>query len=155
MSAHDLTADQVIETLALEPLAGEGGMYRREWATTHGSAIYFLLRPRDFSALHRLTGPEVWHHYSGAPVEMLLLHPDGSVDRPVLGSGLTRGHRPLQVVEAGVWMGASTSGDWSLLGATMAPPFDPAGFELGRRETLQTAYPSVTAAIAGLTREQT
>ena len=116
------------------------------------TAIYFLLRPGDFSAMHRLGGPEIWHYYGGAPATLVLLHPDGSIARHVVGSDLLAGERPLRPVEAGVWMGAETTGQWTLLGTTMAPPYDPAGFELGRRETLTAEYPAAAADIERLTR---
>lgn len=138
--------------LDLAPLPDEGGMYRRVWRTEHGSAIYFLLQPEDFSAMHRLDRPEIWHHYAGASVEMLLLEQDGTVATPVLGDDLAEGQRPLVVVEAGVWMGAATTGDWSLVGTTMAPPFDPNGFVLGRRDDLVLAYPDAAGSILRLTR---
>lgn len=147
-----MNADVVIATLGLEPLPEEGGMFRRFWADEHGSAIWFLLRPGDFSALHRLTGPELWHHYAGAPVRMLLLRGDGTVERPLLGDDLAGGETPVVVVEAGTWMGAETAGDWSLVGATMAPPFVPEMFELGERATLAAAYPEAAGDIARLTR---
>lgn len=153
MSAR-LSVDSVISQLGLEPLLDEGGMFRRVWRSEHGSAIYFLLRPGDFSAMHRLGGPEVWHHYSGAPVRLLLLHPQGTVERPLLGSDLLAGERPMVVVEGGTWMGAETMGDWSLLGTTMAPPFDPGGFELGDRDSLLAGYPGAAADISRMTRVQ-
>ena len=147
-----MNADLVIATLGLEPLPEEGGMFRRFWADEHGSAIWFLLRPGDFSALHRLTGAELWHHYAGAPVRMLLLHSDGTVTGPVLGDDLAAGETPVVVVEAGTWMGAETGGDWSLVGATMAPPFQPHMFELGERVALTAGYPEAASDIARLTR---
>lgn len=147
-----LDADHIIRLLDLEALPFEGGMFRRVWRSPQGSAIYFLLRMGDFSALHRLGGPEIWHHYSGAPVGMLLLHPDGTVARRQLGVDLEGGQRPMTVVEAGTWMGARTRGEWSLLGTTMAPPYDPDTFELGEREALVEAYPEAADDIVGLTR---
>ena len=99
------------------------------------------MRPGDFSALHRLSGPELWHHYAGAPVEMLLLEPGGAVSRPMLGDDLGSGQRPMVAVPAGVWMAATTTGDWSLTGATLAPPYDPDGFELGDRHRTDGGLP--------------
>lgn len=127
-------------------------MFRQVWRSEHGSAIYLLLRPDDFSAMHRLTGPELWHHYAGAACRMLLLHPGGEVERPRLGMDLAGGERPLVAVEPGTWMGAETLGEWSLLGTTMAPPYDPAGFVPGDREDLSTRYPEATLEITRLTR---
>ena len=143
----------MIELLELVPLAGEGGQWAQTWRDEHSSAIYFLLRPGDFSALHRLGGVELWHHYSGAAVEMLLLEPGGTVLRPLLGADLAAGERPVIAVGAGTWMAAGTTGEWSLVGTTMAPPFDDASFELGERAVLSVAYPQAADDIARFTRE--
>lgn len=143
----------MIALLGLEPLAGEGGQWAQTWRDEHSSAIYFLLRPGDFSALHRLSGVELWHHYAGAAVEMLLLEPGGTVLRPRLGADLAAGERPVVVVEAGTWMAAGTTGEWSLVGTTMAPPFDDASFELGDQAALSAAYPEAATDIVRFTRE--
>ena len=120
-----MTGDEVARLLGLAPMPIEGGRWTQTWRDEHGSAIYFLMQPGDFSAMHRLDGPELWHHYAGAAVQMLLLDQDGQVNRPVLGDDLSAGQRPFVAVPAGVWMGARTTGDWSLVGTTMAPPFHP------------------------------
>ena len=147
-----MNADDLIEMLGLEPMPDEGGMWCQSWRDEQSTAIYFLLRPYDFSALHRLTGPELWHHYAGAAVEMLLLGPGGAVSRCVLGDDLARGQRPMVAVPAGVWMAAATTGDWSLTGTTMAPAFQPRGFELGDPDDLAEAYPDAATDIARFTR---
>ncbi len=137
-----MTATDVVALLKLSPLPLEGGMWARTWMDEHGSGIYYLLRPGDFSALHRLDSPELWHHYLGAPVEMLLLGSEGGVQEPVLGGDLVAGERPCVAVAAGVWMGARTLGEWSLVGATMAPPYREEGFELGEAAALMRRYPA-------------
>lgn len=147
-----MSPDEVIRLLGLEPLPEEGGMWTRAWMDEHGSAIYFLMQPGDFSAMHRLDSAEIWHHYLGAPAGMLLLGPGGSVDRPVLGKDLAGGQRPCIPVPAGVWMGASTRGDWTLVGATMAPAWNPGGFRLGDRSALVARYPRASGRIRELTR---
>ena len=144
----------MIELLGLEPLAGEGGQWAQTWRDEHSSAIYFLLRPGDFSALHRLGGVELWHHYAGAAVEMLLLGPDGMVLRPRLGADMAAGERPVIAVGAGTWMAAGTCGEWSLVGTTMAPPFDEASFELGDRAALLAEFPDAAADIRRFTRHR-
>lgn len=147
-----MTSDEIIELLGLAPHPEEGGMWARTWLDDHGSSIYFLIRPHDFSAMHRLDSPEIWHHYLGAAVGMLLLNPDGSADQPVLGKDLDDGQRPCVPVPGGVWMGASTLGEWSLVGTTMAPAWDPDGFRLGDRFTLTGQYPRASRRIKELTR---
>ncbi|WP_419926963.1 cupin domain-containing protein [Candidatus Poriferisocius sp.] len=147
-----LNGAEVVAMLGLEPLAEEGGMWREVWRDERSTAIYFLIQPGDFSAMHRLDRPELWHYYCGAGVKMLLLGPDGAVDRPVLGVDLAAGERPCVVVPAHTWMGASTRGEWSLVGTTMAPPYHHEGFELGDADQLIEQYPGAAAEIAGLVR---
>ncbi len=149
-----MTSEDVISLLGLGTMPVEGGKWRQTWRDDHGSGIYFLLRPGDFSAMHRLNIAELWHHYAGAPVEMLLLDPSGETRRPLLGDDLASGQRPFVGVEAGVWMGAATTGDWSLVGTTMAPPFDPDGFELGVASQLTTSHPDAAADIARFIRKE-
>ncbi|MCB2224844.1 MAG: cupin domain-containing protein [Actinobacteria bacterium] len=149
-----MTGPEVAALLGLAPLPHEGGMWAQTWIDEHSTAIYFLLQPGDFSAMHRLDGTELWHHYAGDPVRMLLLHPDGTVSRPVLGDDLAAGQRPCVVVPEGAWMGAATAGEWSLTGTTMAPGYTEEGFDLGVRSDLATRYPEAAAEIAALTREE-
>ena len=75
-----MSATEVIATLQMEPLEGEGVWIAPIFRSAHGSAIYALLTPEGFSALHRLDEDELWVHVAGAPIRMLLLHPDGSVE---------------------------------------------------------------------------
>lgn len=151
-SADDGTANEIIERLGLEPLPQEGGQWAVSWRNEHVSAIHFLLRPGDFSALHALSATELWHHHDGAPVQMVLLGPDGAVDRPVLGSDLAAGQRPTVGVAPGVWMGASTLGDWSLLSTSVTPPYEDDHFTLGERDRLLVSHPGAAADIDALTR---
>src|SRR5918912_1512770 len=111
------TAEQIIAALKLRPLPLEGGYYRETYRsslelpaavlTPHyaatraaATAIYYLLTPETYSALHRLPTDEVFHFYLGDPVEMLQLWPDGSGRTELLGPDLAGGQRPQLVVPA-------------------------------------------------------
>lgn len=148
----DLTADEIIDQLGLEPLPMEGGQWAVAWRNADVSAIHFLLRPDDFSALHALTATELWHHHGGAPVQMLLLHPDGRIERPILGPDLASGHQPMVGVAPGVWMGAATTGAWSLLATSVSPPYEDDRFALADRTELLASHPTAAAEIEALTR---
>jgi predicted cupin superfamily sugar epimerase len=147
-----MDAAEIARLLELEPLPEEGGLFRRTSADGHANAIYFLLADGDFSAMHILTSTEVYHFYDGAPLRMLLLHPDGRVEQPVLGRDLAAGERPQLTVPPGVWQGSSSAGEWTLVGTTVSPPFEWDGFRLGSRERLAERYPTAAARIAELTR---
>lgn len=147
-----MTGDEVAELLGLAPLPEEGGLFAETFRDVHSTAIYYLLIPPDFSALHRLSTAEVVHHYAGAATQMLLLGEDGTVEEPVLGPDLDAGERPQLTVPAGTWQGNRSLGEWSLLGATVAPPFDPSMFEAGVAEELLAGWPQAGERITALTR---
>lgn len=141
-----MDAAEIIDRLGLTAHP-EGGWYRETWKATvvgdarpSGTAIYFLLVADEWSHWHKvLDADEIWHHYGGAPLE-LWTSPDGvSRERAVLGTDLMAGERPQLVVPAGVWQGAVSLGDYTLVGATVVPGFTydrwelaPPGWEPGQ-----------------------
>lgn len=148
-----MNTSQLIELLDLMPLPDEGGLFHQTYQDSFSTAIYFLVRSDDFSALHRLNTTEIYHFYGGEPLQFLLLHPDGRIEKPILGPDIANGQRPQLAVAAGVWQGSATTGGFSLVGATMAPGFTEDGFELGRRAELEAVYPAAADDIARLTRD--
>jgi hypothetical protein len=54
----------------------------------------------------------------------------GPVTRVKLGPDLAAAQRPQAIVPAQVWQAAASLGEWTLVGCTMAPGFEFAGFEL-------------------------
>lgn len=150
--------EALVRELGLEPHP-EGGYFRetyRAGATGEplATAIYFLVTPSSFSALHRLRADEIYHFYLGDPLDMLLLYPDGRCERPVLGADVEAGERPQLVVPAGVWQGSRVQegGAFTLFGTTMAPGFTFAAFEMGEREALCAEYPDHPALVRRYTR---
>ena len=162
----------IARLLGLVPLPGEGGHYRETYRAplvipasalpaayggprAASTAIYYLLSPGTCSVLHRLPGDEVYHFYLGDPVELLQLHPGGTAVVTLLGPDLAAGMRPQAVVPAGVWQGSRlvAGGRFALLGTTMAPGFEFADFEPGRREALAAEFPAFATLIAALTPE--
>jgi predicted cupin superfamily sugar epimerase len=130
-----LSADDVIRTLELKPHP-EGGHYRetfRDPRTIEGraasTAIYFLLKRGEHSHWHRVGAAEAWHWHAGSPLN-LKINSGGATETLRLGPDLAVGERPQAVVPAYAWQAAETTGDWTLVGCTVAPGFDFAGFEL-------------------------
>jgi len=118
------------------------------------TAIYYLFTPEGFSILHRVASDEIFHFYLGDPLEMLLLHPNGSSQVLELSSRLLEGGRPQIVVPAGVWQGTrlKVGGAMALSGATVAPGFEYADYEEGVRSVLLEQYPLERERIVALTR---
>ena len=167
-----LTAQEVIDRLQLVPLTIEGGYFRESYRAplrfmphelppdyggerSASTAIYYLLTPDTFSALHRVKSDEVFHFYAGDAVEMLQLWPDGRAEVVQIHNDLANCHEPQVVVPAGVWQGCRLvpGGRWALLGCTVAPGFEYADFEAARRADLLGAFPAHAALITALTAE--
>ena len=134
-----LTARDVIFTLGMEQHP-EGGWFvqtflddEEQGGRANSTAIYYLLEAGDTSHWHRVDAVEVWHYYTGAPIELSLS--DGvSVDMHVLGPDIQAGQRPQVVVPKAVWQSARSLGDFTLVGCTVAPGFRFSGFELADRD---------------------
>jgi predicted cupin superfamily sugar epimerase len=132
------SAAEVIRLLELQPHP-EGGHFREtfrdarllEGGRPASTAIYFLLARGERSHWHKVDAVEVWHYHAGSP---LLLQTaataQGPVERFTLGCDLSRGERPQAIVAAERWQAAQSLGDWTLVGCTVAPGFDFAGYEL-------------------------
>jgi len=148
-----MTAEELIAALGLRPLPVEGGWYRETYrsslrlpATEKSActAIYYLLTPDTFSALHRLPSDEVFHFYLGDVVQMVQLGPGPGEGRLVtLGTDVRAGQSPQVVVPRGVWQGSvlAPGGKFTLLGTTVAPGFDFADYEAGQRDELVAQFP--------------
>ena len=166
-----LTADQIIALLNLKPHPKEGGYFRETYRSSEtisektlpnrykgmrsfATAIYYLLTPETFSAMHRLQSEEIFHFYLGDPVEMLQLWPDGSGKVLILGSDIVKRMQPQVIVPGGVWQGARLlkNGKFSLLGTTVSPGFEFADYESGQRDDLVKSYPQFREWIIALTK---
>ncbi|RYZ87201.1 MAG: cupin domain-containing protein, partial [Proteobacteria bacterium] len=99
-----MTAQELIKKLNLTPLPSEGGYYRESYrsdaekinASEFGidadskrnicTAIYFLVIPESFSALHKVKSDEIFHFYGGDPAEMIQIDEAGALQRFTLGN---------------------------------------------------------------------
>ncbi|NTV51791.1 MAG: cupin domain-containing protein [Candidatus Firestonebacteria bacterium] len=148
----------------------EGGYYREIYRSTEtidvpslparyrgnrawGTSIYFLLKSSEPSNFHRLLTDEIWHFYAGGSLTLHTLTSDGTYGTNRLGPDFDEGERFQLVIPAGTWFGANVNptGTFALIGCTLAPGFDFADFELGRREDLATRFPAHREIIEKLT----
>uniref|UniRef100_A0A914WRW7 DUF985 domain-containing protein n=1 Tax=Plectus sambesii TaxID=2011161 RepID=A0A914WRW7_9BILA len=143
--ASTLDPAAIIKTFRMKPNP-EGGWYAESYrddsykeSRGRSSAIYFLLTKDNSSRWHRLKDSvEIWHFYAGSPV-LLQMNPDGGdVVKKRLGPNLPTGERPQVAVPAGWWQTAESLGDWTLVGCTVTPGFDPEQFELAEIERMIT-----------------
>ena len=132
------SAAEVIRLLDLEPHP-EGGHFRETFRDTRtidggraaSTAIYFLLARGERSHWHRVDAVEAWHYHAGAPLELeIATSAQGPVARVTLGGDFAAGEHPQAIVPAHAWQAAEGTGDWTLVGGTVAPGCEFSGFEL-------------------------
>ncbi len=163
--------EQIIAKLGLKPLPDEGGYYRETYHSPIkvplplgngnaqvqrelGSAIFYLVTPAEFSALHKIKSDEIFHFYLGDPVEMLQISENGESRKIILGPDILADQKVQALVSAGTWQGTKLvdGGEYALLGTTVVPGFDFADFVLGDKEHLSSQFPHLSGEIAKYTR---
>jgi hypothetical protein len=112
-------AQRLIAQLGLSPHP-EGGHYRETFRDAHSTAIYFLLHAGEVSRSHRIDAAEIWHFYQGDRLELTISG----------GKFVLSADNPQIVVPANVWQSARPLGGYTLVGCTVAPPFEFSRFEL-------------------------
>jgi predicted cupin superfamily sugar epimerase len=134
--AKPSSAADIIARFELMPHP-EGGHYRETFrdagldaaGRARSTAIYFLLARGERSHWHRIDAAEVWHYYAGDALTLQIA--DDAGRRSIrLGPDLNAGEVPQAIVPAHAWQAAESTGDWTLVGCTVAPGFDFAKFEL-------------------------
>jgi uncharacterized protein len=117
------------------------------------TGIYFLVEKDNFSALHKLQSDEMWHFYTGNPLTVYSISPEGELTEMILGPDPEKGHVFQAVVPMGHWFGSRVNeGDFALVGCTVAPGFDFSDFELAKRAELLKLFPEHEQLILSLTR---
>ena len=137
--APRLSAAEIIARLQLAPHP-EGGHFRETFRDSrcdaHGrsasTTIYFLLARGERSHWHRVDAVETWHYYAGDALTLRIADAHG-VRVVRLGADLTADEVPQAIVPAHAWQAAESTGDWTLVGCTVAPGFEFAHFELAPR----------------------
>lgn len=135
-----------IPTLAL-PEAYESGR-------PYASALYFLVTPEAQIVMHRIRSDQLYHHYLGGSLEVLLLYPDGSGDITTVGSDLESGMRPQLLIPGGTFHTSRlvSGASYALLASTEWPGVEPPDVEHGDIDALAKAYPDFREDIYEFTR---
>jgi len=160
----ELTADEILTLLKLEPNATCGfvrltfvsklsiaaGGLPASFAGGRplGSALYFMVTPGAPVRLHRIRNEQLYHYYLGDPLEVFLLHADGTTERIIVGPDLRSGHLVQLLIPGNTFHTARLIGrrQWFLGASTEWPGVVPAeDVEIGNLEELAGKYPSVAA----------
>lgn len=128
----NLSADDIIKKLNMTPHP-EGGYFKEvyrsfdvvysEKASSERSAltdIYFLLKEGEISRFHKVLHDEIWNFYFGAPLR-LIDHFNSELNEIILGK---ENLNFKYTIKANHWQAAESTGEFTLVGCTVAPGFD-------------------------------
>ena len=118
-------AQSIINDLNLEPHP-EGGYFVECFKTETLSIIYYLLKKNEKSHWHRLKKNENLHFYKGDPLAIYLSEDGIDFTSYILGEKNNFNF----TVKSGSWFAMKSTGEYSLIGCTVAPAFDYKDFEL-------------------------
>jgi predicted cupin superfamily sugar epimerase len=126
-------SDKIIKLYDLQPAGDEGGLFKLTYKlddpqsdVPKSTAIFYFLNNETKSLLHKVSSDIIYHFYSGDPVTMIQLKPDGTANIVILGNDILHGQQTQVVVPKNTWIGSyvSKSGCYALMGTTMTPGFD-------------------------------
>ena len=159
--SNDLSADEVRALLKLEPHA-TCGFVRVTFISNQriapgglpapffdgrpaGSALYFMVTPDAPVRLHRIRNDQLYHRYLGGPIEVLMLHENGTSEHAIVGPDLAAGQRVQLLIPGSTFHAARVVGQqrWFLGASTEWPGVEKVDVELGDIDALAAKYPDV------------
>jgi predicted cupin superfamily sugar epimerase len=162
--ADELSPDEIISLLKLEPNAtcgfvrvtflskktiAAGGGLPAPFSDGHplGSALYFMVTPGAPVRLHRIRNDQLYHYYLGDPLEVFLLHSDGTSERVIVGPDLRNGQCVQLLIPGSTFHTARLVGQqrWFLGASTEWPGVIPADVEIGNLDELARQFPAVAS----------
>src|SRR5439155_7933966 len=114
-----------------------------------GSALYFMVTPGSPVRLHRIRNDQLYHYYLGDPIEVFLLHADGTTERIIVGPDLRSSQRVQLLIPGNTFHTArlieAGAHRWFLGASTEWPGVVPADVEVGNLDEVTGKYPAVAA----------
>jgi predicted cupin superfamily sugar epimerase len=160
-----LSPDEVIAALGLEP--GTCGFMATSYRSplqiapagapvrTIGQALYFLVTPQARVRLHRICSDQIYHHYAGDPLEVMLIPENAAPHTAVVGPDLAGGQRPQLLIPARTFHAGRVvpGGTAALLGTTSWPGVADGEFEAGDAAALAARHPEIAGVLAEFTAD--
>ena len=144
-TGSDARAHELINALGLKPLPKESGYLGLIGESAQRAAIdgrslaiqsqvyYMLTRDKPTNYLHWLAPDDTHILIEGGPVDYFIFHPDGKVEKVVLGNDVAHGQRPVVAVPGGCWKALKLHDgvSYALMANALSPEFTPDRVRIG------------------------
>lgn len=152
-----MNKQEIIEQLSLVEHV-EGGYFcetyrAKEEMQTHRegqarsvmTSIYYLLTDdRPIDHLHKNKSDIMHYFQAGSPITYILVDLDNNLSKVTLGMDLKKGETPQLLVPQGYWKAAVLeSGEYGLLGESVAPGFDYRDMTIAKADEIRTQLPTL------------
>jgi predicted cupin superfamily sugar epimerase len=153
--SNAMNKQQLIEKLSLETHI-EGGYFSRTYRSDLTasvpydteprcllSSIYYMLTDdRPIGYLHRNKSDIIHYFQGGSPLIYIIITPDGTLDKKVLGADLDKGQQLQLIVRSGYWKATElTAGEFGLVSEAVSPGFEYEDMELADEKATRNLFP--------------
>jgi uncharacterized protein len=145
---------QLIEKLSLEPHV-EGGYFSRTYRSNLKTGVPYDSKPRyllssifymltddsPIGYLHRNRSDIIHYFQGGSPLTYLILHPDGELERKILGTDFKQRHQLQLIVRGGCWKATQLeTGEFGLVSEAVSPGFEFEDMELADERMIRNQF---------------
>ncbi len=113
------------------------------------TSIYYLLTADRPTGHFHLNKSDIIHYFhDGDPITYLIIHPDGKLEKIIMGRDLSQNQHYQITVKGGCWKASTLEqGEYGLISEAVSPGFDYRDMEMGSKEKLQLAFPHLWGTI--------
>ncbi len=151
-----MNKQQIIKILSLEPHPSEGGYFKRTYTSeietscpagtrkTLSSIYYMLSDDNPIGYLHKNKSDIIHYFHSGSPICYWIIHPDGQLEKQILGNDVSQCHQPQLTVEGGCWKASELlDGEYGLISEAVTPSFEYEDMELAEAPNINRLFPDL------------
>ena len=155
-SDYKMRKQEIIKKLSLEPHPSEGGYFKRTYTSeiktsckagtrnTLSSIYYLLTNDNSIGHLHKNKSDIIHYFHSGSAINYIIIHPDGQLERMVLGNNVLHGETPQLTVKGGCWKASTLkTGEYGLISEAVSPGFEYEDMELATTENMLKLFPKL------------
>jgi len=146
-----MTKNQLIQSLELKPHPSEGGYFKRTYTSDSVTSVAYDTKPRNHLSsifymltddspigyLHKNKSDIIHYYHCGSPITYWILHPDGTLDKTILGNDINSGQQLQLTVKGGHWKASELEhGEFGLISEAVSPGFEYEDMELASGATI-------------------
>lgn len=148
-----MNKQEIIKTLDLETHPSEGGYFKRTYTSEIEtdcpmgtrkalSSIYYMLTDDNpIGYLHKNKSDIIHYFHSGSAITYFIIHPNGQLEKQILGNDVLRGQIPQLIIKGGCWKASELlEGEYGLLSEAVSPGFEYKDMELANAKMIRQHF---------------